>query len=95
MSSCQGIGAKKAELIIHELKDKVGDLASATHQLPNATAAYWQQVSDALLSLSYSKQEASRAVQYVATLYKDSVTHQLEINVLLRKALAFLSTPRE
>jgi len=93
LSSCQGIGAKKAELIIHELKDKVGVLAGAP-ALSNSSGGHLQQVHDALLSLSYSKQETARAVQHVAHLYKDAGS-TIEINVLLRKALAFLSVPRD
>ncbi len=94
LSSCQGIGTKKAELIIHELKDKVSSLTQAIGAGATGMAGYLSQVQEALISLSYSKQEALKAVQYVAGLYKDG--HQApEINVVLRKALLFLSAPRE
>jgi Holliday junction DNA helicase RuvA len=93
LSSCQGIGTKKAELIIHELKDKV---ASIVHMpgMSDSSSAHLQQVQDALLSLSYSKQEAAKALQYVAAQYKQA-NAMPEVNVLIRKALAFLSAPRE
>lgn len=93
LSSCQGIGSKKAELIVYELKDKVGGLMSSHAELQGVAGLSLKQMQEALLSLSYSKQEASQAIQYVANFYKGESLP--EVNVLLRKALAFLSAPRE
>lgn len=92
LSSCQGIGAKKAELIIYELKDKLSGLSSLP-ALAGGAALQLKNMQEALLSLSYSPQEATKAVSYVAGLYKGESFPDL--NVLLRKALAFLSTPHE
>ncbi|MDQ5890518.1 MAG: holliday junction helicase RuvA [Candidatus Dependentiae bacterium] len=92
LSSCQGIGTKKAELIIYELKEKIGLLADVPGALSTA-GAQLKHMQDALLSLSYSQQEATKAINYVAGLYKGESLPDL--NVLLRKALAYLSAPRE
>ncbi len=92
LSSCQGIGTKKAELIIYELRDKIGMLAEMP-AFANAPGAQLKHMQDALLSLSYSPQEATKATTYVAGLYKGEPLPDL--NVLLRKALVFLSAPRE
>ena len=89
LSSCQGVGTKKAELIVYELKDKVGSLAGLPG-MHNSTALQLQHMQDALLSLSYSKQETARAASYVAGLYEGGAYP--ELNVLLRQALAFLSS---
>jgi len=92
LSSCQGIGTKKAELIIYELKDKMESLISLSG-ITSAPTVQLKHMQDALLSLSYSPQEATKAVNYVSGLYKGEALPDL--NVLLRKALAFLSTPHE
>jgi Holliday junction DNA helicase RuvA len=89
LSSCQGIGTKKAELIVYELKDKVAGLAGLP-AMHNSSVLQLQHMQDALLSLSYSKQETTRAITYVAGLYEGS--SYPELNVLLRQALAFLSS---
>jgi Holliday junction DNA helicase RuvA len=89
LSSCQGIGTKKAELIVYELKDKVGVLAGM-QGMSNSTALQLQHMQEALLSLSYSKQETTRAAAYIAGLYEGAAYP--ELNVLLRQALAFLSS---
>jgi len=89
LSSCQGIGTKKAELIIYELKDKVASLAHRP-ELANSAAQQLRHMQEALLSLSYSAQEATKAVTHVAKLYAGQEVP--EVNVLLRQALAFLSS---
>ena len=91
LSSCQGIGTKKAEQIIYELKDKVADLAAF---VPEASAGkQLHHMQEALLSLSYSHHEAAQAVRYVAHLYKNEAAP--DFNGMLRSALAYLSAPRE
>jgi Holliday junction DNA helicase RuvA len=89
LSSCQGIGTKKAELIVYELKDKVGVL-TATSAMRNTTALQLQHMQDALLNLSYSKQETTRATAYIAGLYEGG--EYPDLSILLRQALAFLSS---
>lgn len=92
LSSCQGIGPKKAQQIINELKEKIGPLLAASPALANSGAAHWQHVQDALAGLSYSRQEVADAIAYLTAEYAGKDTP--EVNVLLRKALAYLSAPR-
>lgn len=92
LSGCTGVGPKKAEQIIHALKNKVGALVAASSELANTSAADWQHVQDALFSLNYSRQEVADAVGYLTQMYADQETPAL--NVLLRTALAYLSQPR-
>jgi Holliday junction DNA helicase RuvA len=92
LSGCTGVGPKKAEQIIHALKNKVGALVAASSELADTGAADWQHVQDALFSLNYSRQEVSDAVSHLTQLYADRGTP--ELNVLLRSALAYLAQPR-
>lgn len=92
LSGCTGVGPKKAQQIIHALKDKVGALVAASSELADSSAADWQHVQDALGSLNYSRQEVSDAVSHLTGMYKGGETPAL--NVLLRQALAFLSALR-
>lgn len=92
LSSCQGIGPKKAQQIINELKDKIGPLLATSPALASSGAAHWQHVQDALAALSYSRQEVSDAIGHLTAEYAGKDTP--EVNVLLRRALAFLSQSR-
>lgn len=91
LSSCQGIGVKKAEQIIYELKDRVADLAALAPE--GAGGGQLKQMQEALLSLSYSPQEVSSAARHVAGLYKSEGLQ--DFNGMLRSALAYLSCARE
>ena len=92
LSSCVGIGPKKAQQIIYALKDKVGALVAQSSTLRDSSAADWQHVQEALASLNYSRNEIADAVAHLTEMYKDTQTPAL--NVLLRNALAYLSAPR-
>lgn len=88
LSSCQGIGTKKAEAIVLELKDKVSGLALMPGMV-HSSALQLKHVQDALMSLSYSKQETTLAINHIAGMHKGADLP--DINVMLRQALAFLS----
>lgn len=90
LSRVNGIGKKKAEQIIVQLKHKVaafleagtidmGDLQESSH---------FHDVNLALQSLNYSRSEISRAMDY---LKKNSKIDKGAFYVLLRQALSYLS----
>ncbi len=92
-SGISGIGPKKAEQLVVQLKHKVKDLleagifessAASTDQI---ALEQWKDISQALQSLNYSRQEIDRALQHIAN--HDSFT--LSFDILLRKALTFLA----
>ena len=74
LSQVSGIGAKKAEQIIVELKHKVQKLLASGNVIPEAQENFvqWQNVSDVLTSLNYSKVEITNVMQHLAT----SAAHQ-------------------
>ena len=94
LSSVNGIGPKKAEQIIMELKHKVAKLTSSgaltIPQEANETFLHWQQVSEVLLSLNYSKQEVAKTLQALSKKYADQ---NVALDQLIRAALAMLSSP--
>lgn len=93
LSGCTGVGPKKAQHIVHALQDKVGALIAQHDSLASSSAADWQHVQDALASLNYSRQEINDAVSYLTQQHAQS-DDMPELHVLLRQALAFLSSPR-
>jgi len=92
LGSVGGLGPKKVEQIIVQLKRKVGELVksgidiSAGHQLTD-----WQNVSDVLASLNYSRSEVSRAMKFLSDNYADA---ELPFDGLVRHALSFLAKKR-
>ena len=83
-----GIGAKSAERLVLELRDKVGHVATGTGSTPTAVTGGdgdgWRtQVTEALTGLGYSAKQASDAVSAVA---KDH-PQERDISTLLRLAL--------
>jgi len=89
LSSLNGIGNKKAEQIILELKDKIAKLIT-TGKLKlaeNQAATHWQNLNEALLSLGYSKQESLNALKFL----RESNGPEVSFDQLLRKSLGFLS----
>lgn len=81
-----GIGAKSADRLVLELRDKVGRIGGGAPTSPptRASGGDWQgQVSEALTGLGYSTKQASEAVAAVAT----SHPHEHDISTLLRLAL--------
>ena len=92
LSSLHGIGPKKAEGIILELKEKAVKLLSSNkHIMPSAntttgTSRALPEVSEALLSLGYSKQEISQTISYLA---QNSAGNSFD--QLLRTGLSYIS----
>lgn len=93
LSSVNGIGPKKAEQLIMELKHKISKLAnSGALNISNETQEsflHWQQASEVLYSLNYSKQEVSKVLQILTKKYTGK---DVALDQLIRAALAQLST---
>lgn len=93
LSNVNGIGPKKAEQIIVALKHKISKLMTtgALDQPGEAQESFihWQQASEVLHSLNYSKQEVSKVLQ---TLTKKYTGQQVGLDQLIRAALAQLSS---
>lgn len=90
LSSINGIGAKKSEHIIVHLKHKVQKLLSSgtIHIETQVNFIQWQQVSDVLTSLNYSKTEISKAMQHLSEKYPEQ---NYALDQLIRSALAYLA----
>lgn len=90
LSSVNGIGEKKAENIIMQLKHKVSKLIASGDIKPAAESdfAQFQTLNDALTTLGYNKQEITKAIQ---KLTKETAGESLKFDQLMRRALAFLS----
>ena len=89
LSTINGIGNKKAEQIIIQLKDKVSKLISLG-QLQineNEELSHWQNLNDALVSLGYTRSEITNAIKHLGVLKLENVS----FDSLLRKSLSFLS----
>jgi Holliday junction DNA helicase RuvA len=91
LSAINGIGPKKAEQIIVQLKHKVSKFIDAHKgdMVQQQSFVLWQNVSEVLSSLNYSKQEIGGAMQYLVQKYPDQNS---SLDQLLRTALAYLST---
>lgn len=91
LSSLNGIGAKKAEGIVTELKGKAAKLlASGVAGITGASSStsHLPQVSEALTSLGYSKQEVSATLNYLAESFSDG---ECSFDKLIRSGLSYLS----
>ena len=84
-----GIGAKKAEQMIVQLRHKVEKLLESGIVInDDASLTHWTTLNDVLVSLHYSRQEITAALSHI----KDSDTNQnATFDHLLRQALSFLS----
>lgn len=80
LSAVPGIGAKKAEQLIVQVRHKLPPILAYT-----ADESHLRQIADVLTSLHYSRPEITRALQHVQ---QDS--QAIPFDQLLRKALAFL-----
>ena len=89
LSSVPGIGAKKAEQMIVQLRHKVEKLLESGIVVnDDASLTHWVTLNDVLTSLHYSRQEISAALSHI----KDLDTCQsATFDHLLRQALSFLS----
>lgn len=89
LSRVNGIGSKKAEQIIVALKHKVVRLISSGKcSADGLKSQVWQEVSQALESLNYSRSEITNAMHYLAG---NTTTEEPSFPLLLRSALSFLS----
>lgn len=88
LSKVNGIGLKKAEQIIVQLKHKVAQLVTSGIVLDSTTEqTHWHTVQQALGSLNYSRTEITRALAHI----KESNSQEVSFDQLFRKALSFLS----
>lgn len=89
LSNVSGIGAKKAEQIIVQLKHKVAKMVeSGVNVGGNQALEQRHNISQVLKSLNYSRQEISAAMNYLNDQYPDS---SIAFDQLMRHALAYLA----
>lgn len=86
LSQVNGIGEKKAEQIIVQLKHKVANFTLALSEVQDNNA--WHTVAQALESLAYSKVEISRALHHIKN---NSSSQNVSFDQLMRQALSFLA----
>lgn len=91
LSTVNGIGSKKAEQIIVELKHKVQKLLNAGELALEQQQNFvlWQQLSEVLLSLNYTKPEVAKVTQHLAEKYTGQ---NYPLDQMIRAALAYLSS---
>lgn len=91
LSSVSGIGAKKAEQIIVQLRHKVAKLVDKGIVIEEGTQKSledWRNLTQVLQSLNYSRSE----IEYtLAQLRKDSEGATLPFDLLMRRALSLLA----
>lgn len=91
LSKVTGIGIKKAEQIIVQLRHKVKKLLDSGIELDNSeaqTSQQWSNVINALESLGYSREEINKVMKHLS---EERNIQSLTFEQLMRKALAFLS----
>ena len=88
LSKVTGIGTKKAEQIIVQLKHKVSKLIDSDSMPSQGSTTHWHTLGQALESLNYSRTEISHALNQ---LKKSSSKNDRTFDQLLRQALSFLS----
>lgn len=94
LSKVNGIGTKKAEQLIVQLKHKVQKLISSGSVVVESqdNFVHWQHVSEVLLSLNYSKTEVSKALNHLSEKYQEQ---NYALDQLIRTALSFLSAAKQ
>lgn len=91
LSSISGIGTKKAEQIIVQLKNKVTKILESDIDVGDGTTAkHLKELSDVLNSLNYSRPEINDALQHV----RSNIDSSMPFDKLLRDALSFLTKLR-
>ena len=89
LSKVNGIGTKKAEQIIVQLKHKIGTLIEGNSALDQTDSlVQWHTLGQALESLNYSRMEVDHALDHVKQGYGQS---DCSFDQLLRFALSFLA----
>jgi holliday junction DNA helicase RuvA len=94
LSAIGGVGAKTAEKIIVHLKRKASKLISSgkiSKSDSSTGLVQWQQISDVLLSLNYTKPEITQALGYLTETYSGK---EISLDMLIRSSLSFLSKNR-
>lgn len=88
LSKVNGIGAKKAEHIIFQLKGKVANLLKSGIKIEGAKQIeHLHTVAEALESLNYSRPEITRTMNHL----KESLSEEATFDLLMRQALSHLS----
>jgi len=90
LNKISGIGSKKAEQIIVQLKHKVSKLLISGELITDSQQDFtqWQNINDVLISLNYSRPEISKALRYLTEKYSGQ---NIPLDKLIRSALSFLS----
>lgn len=91
LSKVSGVGAKKAEQLIVQLKHKVPKLLDqvvATGQTMDPALEQWKNITQVLQSLHYSRPEIDAAVSHIQKEYKGQA---VSFDVMMRNALSFLA----
>ena len=89
LSKVNGIGPKKAEQMIVQLKHKVAKLLEKGIKITgSAQITHWQNLQEVLESLSYSRAEIAATMRHLRESEADA---SLPFDNLMRKALSFLA----
>ncbi len=83
-----GVGAKGAQRLVLELKDRIGTPSSGSKQTGNKSIQWQMQVEQGLLGLGWSSRDAQRAISAVI---EEGVDDATAISELLRRALQILA----
>lgn len=87
LSSVHGIGTKKAEQIIIQLKHKIANLIDTEFNEITETT-HFKNVNDVLSSLNYNRTEITQTIDF---LRKNHTKDDITFDQMLRHALSFLS----
>ncbi len=88
LSKVSGIGTKKAEQIIVQLKHKMHDFLTAGVGVSDGSSIDWHTISDALKALNYSRGEIAAAITFIR---ENDQNKTASFDQLLRQALSYLS----
>ncbi len=92
LCTVDGLGPKKIEQVIVQLKRKVAKLLESGIQIQGSKKlADWQNVSNVLTSLNYSRTEIAMAMKHLGDNYSEAT---IPFDGLLRHALSFLAKSR-
>lgn len=87
LSSIDGIGRKKAENMIMQLREKVEKITLQDVGQCTPAVSLVKQLGDVLYSLGYTRQEVIGALESV----KESVTPDMPFDVIFKQAMLFLA----